>query len=177
MGVPHLIVLAAEVFMKKLRSAFEFVEEGLIGLVLITMLTTILAQVFARYVADYPLSWTEELARYLFVWLVFLGASQAMRRGEHIAVGLIIDALPSGARRVVSLVIQLMIAAFLAVMIVQGFRVVTTVAPLPSIALKVSMAAVYLAVPVAGIAMLGRTLATIYIIIRRGAPEVGAQSF
>lgn len=162
--------------MSKLRSLLERAEETVIGLVLATMLVTIIAQVFARYVANYPLAWTEELARYLFVWLVFLGASQAMRHGEHIAVGLIADALPDPARRAIAVCVQALIAGFLIVLIVQGVRVVTIVAPLPSIALKVSMAAVYLAIPVAGLAMLVRTLATIVTIIRHGAPEVGAQS-
>jgi TRAP-type C4-dicarboxylate transport system permease small subunit len=46
-------------------------------------------QVLLRYVFSNPVAWIEEMSRYLFVWIVFLGAALAFRRGEHIQVDIL----------------------------------------------------------------------------------------
>ena len=43
-------------------------------------------QVFMRYVLNMPLIWSEEFARYLFVWVAFIGAGYGVRRGIHISM-------------------------------------------------------------------------------------------
>lgn len=160
----------------KLHAVLERVEELLIVLVLTAMVATIGAQVLARYVCAYPLAWTEELARFLFLWLVFLGASQAMRRHEHIAVGLVVDRLPLRLRQFVVVSLNGLIAAFLAVLTVQGWKVVQVVTPLKSIALQVTMAVVYLPLVVGGAVMLVRILAQTVNVIRHGPERTGARS-
>lgn len=151
-------------------AVLERIEEAFLVLVLTVMVATIGAQVIARYVFNAPFSWSEELARYLFLWLVFLGASQAMRRNEHIAVGLLIDRLPFRVRQLVIVLINCLIASFLAVLVFQGWKVVGVVAPLKSIALKVTMAVVYLPLVVGGTTMLVRILIQTVHVIRHG-PE------
>ena len=54
-----------------------------------------LLQVFCRYVLDNALSWPEEVAKFPFVWFVFLGAAMVTRRGRHIAI----DMLPRSLAR------------------------------------------------------------------------------
>lgn len=154
----------------------ERLEEGLIVLVLSTMVTTIGAQVLARYVFNVPLSWTEELARFLFLWLVFLGASQAMRRNEHIAVGLLVDYLPFRVRQLIIVILNGFVAAFLAVLVFQGVHVVQVVAPLKSIALKVTMAVVYLPLVVGGAIMLVRIVVKTANVIRHGPERTGSRT-
>ena len=46
------------------------------------------SQVILRYVFNNPFAWIEEISRYVFVWIVFLGAALAFRSGSHIKVGL-----------------------------------------------------------------------------------------
>ena len=159
-----------------LAMLLERVEELAVAAVLTAMVVTITAQVLARYVFNVPLAWTEELARYLFIWLVFLGASQAMRRGEHIAIGFFVDMLPRPVRLAASLLVQTLMAAFLAVLVLMAWRIVGVVAPLKSIALKVTMAVVYLPLVVGGAAMLVRTLCGIVDTIRHGAREIATRS-
>jgi TRAP-type transport system small permease protein len=60
---------------KLLAKLERVVIAGLMAI--ITILT--LAQVFWRYVLELPLQWTEEIARYCFVWVTFLGAATLMR--------------------------------------------------------------------------------------------------
>lgn len=154
----------------------ERLEELMIASALTAMVATITAQVLARYVFNVPLAWTEELARYLFIWLVFLGASQAMRRGEHIAIGLFVELLPVPLRLAAGVFVNTLVAAFLAVLVVMAWKVVGVVAPLKSIALKVTMAVVYLPLVVGGAAMFVRTLFTIGRILRYGPARIGASS-
>ena len=54
-------------------------------------------QVFTRYVLNDPLTWTEEVARYLMVWVCFLGSAMALKYGEHISVSFIQERLPPAA--------------------------------------------------------------------------------
>jgi len=78
----------------KMLSALNATANRLIGHVVVlffaAMTTIILMQVFFRYVLENSLSWSEELARYLFIWLTFLGASIAMRENAHIKVSEIV---------------------------------------------------------------------------------------
>lgn len=161
---------------KLVAALLERLEEVMIASVLSAMVVTITAQVLARYVFNVPLSWTEELARYLFLWLVFLGASQAMRRGEHIAIGLFVEMLPTPVRLAAGVFVHTLVAAFLAVLVLMAWKIVGVVAPLKSIALKVSMAVVYLPLVVGGAAMFVRTLVTIGRILRNGPAHIGASS-
>ena len=50
-----------------------------------------LLQIGFRYALNAPLTWTEELARYLYVWACYLGAAVALRRRSHIAITLVAD--------------------------------------------------------------------------------------
>lgn len=159
-----------------LAALLERLEELLIAFTLSAMVVTITTQVLARYVFNIPLAWTEELARYLFLWLVFLGASQAMRRGEHIAIGFFVELLPVPVRLAAGVFVHTLIAAFLFVLVLMAWKVVGVVAPLKSIALKVSMAVVYLPLVVGGAAMFVRTLATIVTILRHGPARIGTSS-
>lgn len=64
--------------------------------------------------------WTDELARYALIWAVMLAGAAAMRRGEHMQIDLVVDALPSGAARVADALRRLVILAVLGFMTIMG---------------------------------------------------------
>lgn len=86
--------------MKRLRhrAAALLREADVAAALMAAMLAVMAAQVTSRYVFGQPLAWTEEVLRYLYVWLVFLGASAAYADRGHVAVTLISDHLPPSAR-------------------------------------------------------------------------------
>ena len=71
----------------------------------------VLAQVVFRYVFGSPLTWSEELARYLFIWCAFLGWIVASRRRSHLAMTFVADRMPRPAQ--VSLAVTVQVATLL----------------------------------------------------------------
>lgn len=70
--------------------------------------------VFGRYVVDLPVTWTEELARYLMIWAALLAISCGVARREHVAVTAVLDLLAPARRRWVDAAIDLLAFAFFA---------------------------------------------------------------
>jgi len=79
---------------------FDWAVERGLALVFITFTVLSFGQVIARYAFGHPITWTEEVCRYLFVWVVFVGAGVAERSRAHIHAGLPdLPALASVRRR------------------------------------------------------------------------------
>lgn len=72
--------------MKKIRTQVDAFVGKLLVLILGVMVINVLWQVFSRYFTDSPSSFTDELARYLMIWLGILGAAYVGGRNEHVAI-------------------------------------------------------------------------------------------
>ena len=105
-------------------------------------------QVFFRYVLNDPLTWSEELARFSFMWMVFLGLGLAERDDQHIAVDFFVSKMPSGAQKVVRLAVEVFCIVVLAVACYQSFGVIQVQAAMRSVALNISMAYFAVVVPI-----------------------------
>lgn len=77
-------------------------------------------QVFTRQVLDAPSGWSEELAKYLFVWLSLLGAALVFGERGHIAVDIVANRLPRRPRRAVGVGVQVAVGGFAALVLVFG---------------------------------------------------------
>ena len=77
---------------------------------------TVFYQFFTRYVLNNSASWTEEIARYLLIATVFVGAGIGVVKNNHIQVDLLYRWLPRGASRVLSTVVDGLRIAFFAAM-------------------------------------------------------------
>lgn len=82
------------------------------GLLLALMFLTTFYQILARDIFVISSMWTEELARFLFVWIVFLGAATLIEGNEHIRIAILIDRLPLAVSRMIRVVSNLLILAF-----------------------------------------------------------------
>jgi TRAP-type C4-dicarboxylate transport system permease small subunit len=151
--------------MEKLRQLSEkislFSEKTvyyILVVMMIVMTLTVIVQVFLRYVFSFSLSWSEEVARYLMIWVAFLGGSLALPKGLHIGVEFLITRLSPSARRRVSIFSKFMILVFLTYLIVGGFKITWAVRDQSSPALLFSMAYAYLSAPVGGFFMALQTI-------------------
>lgn len=94
--------------MKLLSRAADRLVEGLMGLALAIMVVLVFGNVILRYVFNTGLPWGEEIARLMFVWMIFLGAILALRRNAHIGVEMLQSKLPPSARRACAVVSHLL---------------------------------------------------------------------
>jgi len=85
-------------------------DKVLIGLFLV-MVAAIVWQVFARYVLQAPTIWSEELARFLLVWVTMLGSAYVLEHGGHVAVTVFVDMLPEPLERAVAVVRDFIVIA------------------------------------------------------------------
>ena len=114
----------------------------------VVMVCVTLAQVIFRYVIAAPLPWSEELARYCFVWIVFLGAAVGLSRGIHLGVDLLVNLLPHRAQRGLDMLTNVLIGAFAATVIYASQPVINMNMFQRSPALGVQMSWIYIAIPI-----------------------------
>jgi len=88
----------------------------IVGVMFLAIVVLTLAQVFARYVLDSPLLWSEELARLLLVWVVFLGSAVVCWDGRHLNVDTFYSRFPARFRFYVRVFNALIALFFLAVL-------------------------------------------------------------
>jgi TRAP-type C4-dicarboxylate transport system permease small subunit len=137
------------------------------------MTVLIFAQVLCRYVLQAPLSWSEELARYIFIWLTFFGASVAFYERTHINVSYFVEHIRNvRTRALLMFTADLLCLWFLWVFVKDGFVVASRVLALGQVSSSMGflpVGAVYLAVPVGslfmGLNVLYHTLEHIQLII------------
>lgn len=150
----------------KLNEKLVKVEEYFAVLLAIAMIVVIFAQVVSRTFLDTSLSWSEELGRYIFVWLTFIGASIALQKGAHLGIDSFVKLFPEKVQKVVNLLVQFLILGLLALMIKQGLFLVERTAIQKSPAMRIPMSWPYYAIPTAAILMTVHTAVNIYNSIR-----------
>lgn len=139
----------------------------LVLLVLFCVMVSItFAQVFARYVLSSPLFWSEELARYCFVWIVFIGAAAALKRGSHIGVDYFVKRWSKPVINKISIPVKMLIAFFLAIVIINAIPVIRSNMSQRSPAVGLQMGVVYLAIPIGAAIMLVYTVDELVDLVR-----------
>jgi len=106
-----------------IRIVNKIVNGALYFFTIILVLTTG-SQIFFRVLFDWPLSWTEEVARYSFIWWVFFGAIITLREGRHLGIDALVKLFPPRLLRCWGIGIYLLILGYLAVMFSQGIKLV-----------------------------------------------------
>ena len=115
---------------------------------LVVMVALVFCQVALRYVFGYSIVWTEEVARYAFVWATFIGASLALRVGAHIGVRLLIDKLPRRWRRVFEIAANALVLVFICISLYVGTQATLRAWKQQTAILQMPMAIPYLAIPI-----------------------------
>lgn len=119
-----------------------------VGLMLL-ILALVLAQIWFRYALHAPLVWSEELARYAFMWMALLAWVIAARHRSHIRLTLFADMLPFRAQKLLEIVVQASLIAFAGVLVRWGFVIVERNLDVETVTLPIAQGVVYLAVPLA----------------------------
>lgn len=126
---------------------------------LCVMVVVVSAGVVFRYVLNTALVWSDELARYLLVWISFLGASMATYRGVHIGIAAFTALLPERFQRAVGWIVDLLILVFLVAILYQGLKILPVMAVRIAPTLGIRMSVFYMVLPIAAGVMILHVLA------------------
>jgi TRAP-type C4-dicarboxylate transport system permease small subunit len=132
--------------LEKLLAGIDWVLDKVTLSLLILLNLVVGAQVFARYVLNHSLFWSEELARYLFIWLVFLSAAIVLRQDRHIQVSVFVDMLPASMKRAVIILGDLLMLGFVLVVLVESIRLAGMVWTVLTAAMEIPWTFVYLGI-------------------------------
>jgi TRAP-type C4-dicarboxylate transport system permease small subunit len=150
--------------------------ESVAGLLLAVVVIIVLVQVFGRYILQMSLSWPEELARYVLVWLMFFGAASATATRSQIVVDTILELVSPRIRRVLEgigalaglVTVALLVWTSQPLIFGPASRSTSPATGIPSFW-------IYLAIPIGG-ALLGLFALADLARLRRGEPPVAADS-
>jgi TRAP-type C4-dicarboxylate transport system permease small subunit len=145
--------------------------------ILVTSLTAVtFAQVITRYLLNNPLIWSEEAARYLFVWVSMIGAALAIREGGHFGLDLLIRPMPQ-LKPVLGPLVTLVMVVFLIILLKTGIDETRLAARQWAMTFPMRMDWAYLALPVGAALMLFHIAVhvirapTVHILDVRGPPQ------
>ena len=142
------------------------IERGLDTLLGVVMVGSLVWQVIGRYVFHKAPGWSEELARFLMLWLTMLGSAAALRGGGHLSVTVLLDSLGPRAVAVVLALRDAVMVAASGLLVWQGFLFARLNGAQESAAMEIPMTVPYAALPV------GAALIVLMVLLSRllGAP-------
>ncbi|WP_269758344.1 TRAP transporter small permease [Thalassobacillus sp. C254] len=145
----------------------NWVIKYVIGITLGSMAVIIAYQVFSRYVLGTSLSWSEELLRYLMVWVVFLGAAVALREKSLIGIEMFVERFPETIHRILKVFSYIVCMVFFIFIMYKGINVLESVSNQRSPAMRISMVWPYAAMPIGAFFMLLNSVAVLIEMFRK----------
>ena len=118
----------------------------------------VFSQVIWRFVFNDPFPWSEELARYLQVWIILLTSTVCIQKSKHLAIDYLTHRLSFKLQRLFKLISMLGITSYILVVIIFGIQFIVLVGAQKTPALQVPIGLIYFAFPIAGIHMFFESL-------------------
>ena len=137
-----------------MRQKIDIIVSRILVFIMIAMTLDVLWGVFTRYAMGHQASWTEELARFLLIWLGVLGAAFTSGRRKHLAIDLLSDRFNPKQQKLLAQLINALIVIFaVLVLVIGGLRLMylTQLLGQTSPALQVPMSWIYSVIPVSGL--------------------------
>ena len=139
---------------KYFRRLVDWVEAWAV-LLLVLMVLLVSLGVFFRYVLNASLSWYDEFASFLLVWLTFYGAVVASYRRRHIGFEIVVDKLMPSTRKIIELIAESCVLGFQAVLFYHGWQLMQKMGDETTVSLVwVKMRWIYSVLPITGGLML-----------------------
>lgn len=139
--------------MEKLDRLLHIILLWAIAALIFAMMGITFAQVISRYVLENSLSWSEEVGRYIFVWITFLGMAAAFQSKAHIALDFLVSLLPAKPSRGLTVLNALLVGVVGVALVVGGVSLMKFGLHQRSAALGIPMYYVYVVIPFSGAAL------------------------
>jgi len=149
--------------------ALKKVEDFFVGVSIIAATLVLFVNIILRFFFDANTSWAEEFIRYAMIWIAFIGSSICFRRGIHVGVDLLMNALSKKGKSFLQLYINIVAIVFMSFLIKYGFDLVlfsmNTGQISPSLQVKTFW--IYLAIPVGAVLSIVHLLVQTYHLLRK----------
>lgn len=148
-----------------MRKTLDRILESALVLIMSLLVLTVVWQVFTRYVLMNPSTFTDELARFLLIWLSLLGGAYVVGKNGHVSIDLLPQALPPAGRHWLDRALRALVVAFVAgVFVIGGGYLVWITWTLHQIspALQVPVAFVYAMGPLSGLLIIYYQIADMF---------------
>ncbi|MDR1932731.1 MAG: TRAP transporter small permease [Spirochaetales bacterium] len=129
---------------------YDWIIEIWVRIIGIVMLTCILLQIFTRAFFKLPFPWTDELARFAFIWFCLMGSVMTMRRNLHLGIDYFESKMSPRVKRYNRIGIQSLIIVFGLFIGIFGIQLLGIVKVQTSVVMRMPMTWVYVALPTAG---------------------------
>lgn len=139
--------------MNKVMLKIDLVLARILAILMVLMVVDVTWQVVTRFLLSQPSSFTEEIARFLLIWIGVLGAAYAYRKRAHLGLDLLTSKMAPATRRRADVAANLFCFGFAAsVMVFGGIKLVALTLDLrqTSAALQVPMGYIYTVIPISG---------------------------
>lgn len=150
-----------------IRRIYANLEEGLASVLVAALCVIVALQVFYRLVLQAPLSWSEELSTFVFIWVTMIGSSLALKRGEHFAVEILQRNVSPRVGRCFAIIVALLLIIFSSLLVYQGWIFTWSNRNVLTPSLEWSRSVPYSAVVGGGVLMLIRSIEILVHSIRR----------
>ena len=142
------------------QRAWGYFEEVVAGAALVVVIISTCWGVVTRYITAQPAAWTGEVAGIAFAWLIFVGAAAGFKYGMHVTIDMLVALLPQALRRLLMAAADLLVLAFLAMLLVLAVEFSIDAWDDPTSVLRLPRTVTYASVVVGALCMLlryGRT--------------------
>jgi TRAP-type C4-dicarboxylate transport system permease small subunit len=154
----------------RICNAVYFICKYMLILLTVEISLVISANIFGRYVLDASIYWAEEVVRYSFVWATFIGATCAYKQRALISMSVLTHRLSPKMQWKVGLVLDGVMGLFLLISFAFGTKLTFAVLHQRSASLEISMAIVYICIPLSCLFMLLFNLEQILTVLRQKRP-------
>lgn len=146
-----------------MKKIFNNIEEYIGGTIFIVMLVILAIQIFARQFLGMPLKWSEELSRFLFVYIGYFGVSASIKENSHVFIDFFVKKFPIKIQRGINVLVQICILGILAILFYVGIQMTIRKIPVKIVSLNLSYAYMYIALPITSVLMIIRQIQRNYL--------------
>lgn len=136
---------------KFIHILYDYIIEYIVRLIGVLLITTVLMQIFTRIFFKVPFSWTDELARFTFIWYCFLGSVLTMHKKMHLGIDYFESKMKPKNRYVNRIFVYAVQIFFAAMLAYYGYKLLGIVGRQKSPIMRVQMKYIYSVLPISGV--------------------------
>lgn len=151
--------------MKNLNKFFKAIDI-LLGIMMAIMVVFVFLNVVLRFIFNTGLASSEEISRYTFVFMTFIGAIVAMKESEHLSVDMLVKRFPKHGQRISSVIVNLIIIVMMAILTVGSVRMVIQSSDAQTAVLGIPFSFLYSICILTGVSIIILAIEKLYIAIK-----------